>query len=330
MNKRILKTVLLILLLPVFALANPANYQVNFIEGKLSSIQKRAAQEGKLYLIHFTAEWCMPCQWMEKNTYTDPELASYINANFLPYKVDIDDTEGYNYKEKFSILLLPSVLIFNSSGELLDKFEESLSASKMLLILKAYNTPENRERVKPSFLVADNEEEKFDSDAAFTNNHSQSNTYERIESVPSENDYYIKQEPVTQPVERNTEPSKQDYSSNTYNSSPTQNYSTRRETELPPRPVQTNTTTTTSNEPPTKGYGVQIGAFSNYTSVQNQARKYESQFGKPVNIYPAQSKGKTIYKMVIGEFSSKTAANEFMYLLKSKSINGFVKNLADF
>ena len=131
--------------------------QVNFIPGKLSDIQKRAAKEGKPYLIHFTAEWCMPCQWMEKNTYTDPALANYVNLNYLPYKVDIDDIDGYNYKEQFSILLLPSVLIFNSSGELLDKFEESLSGSKMLLILKAYNTPENRKRVSPSFIVADNE-----------------------------------------------------------------------------------------------------------------------------------------------------------------------------
>ena len=102
--------------------SSPTRAQVNFVSGSLSDIQRIAASEDKPYLIHFTAEWCMPCQWMEKNTYTDPELANYINTNYIPYKVDIDDAEGFKYKEQFSILLLPSVLIFNSRGELLDRF----------------------------------------------------------------------------------------------------------------------------------------------------------------------------------------------------------------
>ena len=273
----------------------------------------------------------MPCQWMEKNTYTDPALANYVNLNYLPYKVDIDDIDGYNYKEQFSILLLPSVLIFNSSGELLDKFEESLSGSKMLLILKAYNTPENRKRVSPSFIVADNEmhHDPFETKQEKPIQEiTPSNPYQELQTFPSEEEYYIAEESKPEPVYTQEAPLNRE--ENYTRPVPTKaDYSANDKEELPARPTNI-ASNNTENSLPSRGYGVQIGAFSNYDSVKREARKHETRFGEPVNVYPTQSNGKTIYKIVIGVFTSKSKANEYMYFLKSKSINGFVKNLSDF
>ena len=314
-------TVLICLLLPVSSFGKGTQSKVNFIHGTLEEIQIRAAEEGKPYLIHFTAEWCMPCQWMEKNTYTDPKLSNYINDNYLPYKVDIDDTEGHQYKEKFGILLLPTVLLFNSNGELLDKFEESLSASKMLLILKAYNTTENQQSNSSTSYNKPN----YNTDISFheTASH-QDDPFDDSHNLPAEDNYYGKN--------RNNEAEPEAIVTN--NSAPpkAQKIISKQETELPQRP----STTKYSNErntpagPPKKGYGVQIGAFSSLESTKREAQKYETRFGEPANIYPIQSNDKTIYKLVIGVFTTKTEANNLMYRLKTKSINGFVKNLANF
>lgn len=293
--------------------------QVNFVSGSLSDIQRRAASEDKPYFIHFTAEWCMPCQWMEKNTYTDPELANYVNTNYIPYKVDIDDSQGFNYKEQFKILLLPSVLIFSASGDQLDRFEESLSATKMLLILKAYKNPGNNEldsmisemENPPSIIYPEENNEPF----------------QPIETIPSEEEYFIEESPEEPAPSRYTHYEAPPQPEKIVEAPPKRVYTSQPKDKLPPRPTVINHT---ESGPPKQGYGVQIGAFSNIESVKKEARKFEKRFGKPVNVYPIEAREKTIYKMVIGVFSSKTQANQYMSFLKSKSINGFVKNLANF
>lgn len=127
---------LVALLLPAqFAFAN-----VNFLNAPLSEVRQMASREGKPYFVHFTATWCMPCQWMEKNTYADPALSRYANANYFPVKIDIDNEEGRRYKAQYSITVLPSILVFDERGVLLDRFEESLEAPALLNILQKHHT----------------------------------------------------------------------------------------------------------------------------------------------------------------------------------------------
>ncbi|NUO01499.1 MAG: thioredoxin family protein [Saprospiraceae bacterium] len=135
--KQHLTTVLLAtLLLPAqSALAN-----VNFLNASLSEVRQMASREGKPYFVHFTASWCMPCQWMEKNTYADPTLARYANANYFSVKIDIDNEEGRRYKTQYSIIALPSILVFDERGVLLDRYEESLEAAALLDILQKHRT----------------------------------------------------------------------------------------------------------------------------------------------------------------------------------------------
>ncbi|KAA3624233.1 MAG: DUF255 domain-containing protein, partial [Bacteroidetes bacterium] len=67
---------------------------VQFVDAALSEVREMAAKEGKLYFAHFSADWCMPCQWMEQNTFKDPKLAFFANKNYLAAKLDIDHSEG--------------------------------------------------------------------------------------------------------------------------------------------------------------------------------------------------------------------------------------------
>ncbi|MHC5200833.1 thioredoxin family protein [Myroides sp. LJL119] len=42
--------------------------------------------------------WCGPCKMLDKNTFGDPKIADYINANYNPVKFDAEGTEVINYK----------------------------------------------------------------------------------------------------------------------------------------------------------------------------------------------------------------------------------------
>jgi thioredoxin-related protein len=141
---------LLLLMVPFFMSTGPANTKVDFFKGSINIVKDRAATEGKLYFIDFTASWCMPCRWMDETTFSDPTLANYIKDNYIAVKVDIDDFDGFAYKQIHNIKLLPSILVFNSQGKEVDRYEESLSADRFMEILKKHNTATNRKKSKPA------------------------------------------------------------------------------------------------------------------------------------------------------------------------------------
>lgn len=95
-----------------------------------------------MYFVHFTARWCMPCRWMEENTFADPELAAYVQANYLAVRMDIDEPYGLKCKEDYDVKLLPTLLVFNTRGELLSRREASMDASQLLELLRRYRQVE--------------------------------------------------------------------------------------------------------------------------------------------------------------------------------------------
>ncbi len=124
----------LLLLCPYWAAATPAE-PIHFIEADLATVQQRAAREGKPYFVHFTANWCMPCRWMETHTFTDAALADYVNERYIAVQMDFDARKTAGCKQLYKVTTLPSILIFNSAGELIDRRETSLDATELLKIL---------------------------------------------------------------------------------------------------------------------------------------------------------------------------------------------------
>jgi len=118
--------------------------KVPFIDGGIYKAKETAGREGKLYFVDFYANWCMPCRLMDETTFQDPSVISYVNKYYVPVKVDVDDFDGVAYKQQYNIKVLPTTLVFNSKGELLERVEEALSPTKMLALLKKHNKSFNR------------------------------------------------------------------------------------------------------------------------------------------------------------------------------------------
>ena len=138
------KQLILLLMLFFCHSATYASENIDFISNNLTEVKRRATTEGKLYFVHFMANWCMPCQWMESNTFKDQSLADYVADHYIAGKMDVDAAEVRAHKEAFQVKALPTLLIFNTQGVLLTRLEASLSATELLELLLLYNTPENR------------------------------------------------------------------------------------------------------------------------------------------------------------------------------------------
>lgn len=105
---------------------------------------ERCGIEGKLLFVFFYAEWVQPCQWMKTNTFSDPELISFFNNNTIFLELNLDSQLGSTEKENFKVNLLPTMILFDASGNQLIKIEEAMNANKLLTLLQTWNFAENR------------------------------------------------------------------------------------------------------------------------------------------------------------------------------------------
>ncbi|MFT5166677.1 MAG: thioredoxin 1, partial [Saprospiraceae bacterium] len=132
----------IILAFPFLASVTPS--KIIFFSGNLSSAKTKAANEGKLYFAEFSASWCAPCRLLEETTFSDPTVIDYISKNYIPVKIDIDDFDGIAMKQVYNVKSIPTIIVFNSKGQLLEKYDQALPTSKMLALLKKHNIPANR------------------------------------------------------------------------------------------------------------------------------------------------------------------------------------------
>lgn len=254
---------LLIFLIPLSLKAD-----IDFRTESMGALQKDAGREGKLYFINFTAAWCSPCQIMKEYTFTDPGLSYYVRKNYLAYEIDWDSFDGFGYRKQYNIKSLPTILVFNSKGKMVGKYEESFSATNMLKMLKKHDKPANR--VKSGG-------------------------------------------PISRPPLVNTKPKKK---------------STNTAKGKPQAPSGNGLFLFDVKPKASTGYSVQIGVYAEYGNVLKEVSKFKKMFNEPILVHIDKLANKTVYRVMVGEFSTKTQGQQFTRRVKDKGLSSFVKDLS--
>ena len=396
-----MKQLIFVMLLTPFLLsASGPSTGIDFFDGTYKAAKDKAAVEGKLFFMDFTARWCTPCKWMEETTFTDPTLAAYVKVNYVALQVDIDDFDGFNLKQEFGINILPSLLIFNSKGEFLEQYEESLSPSRMLAILKKHDIPYNRTAGNNPYvattqpvteIVQPAQNYGYSNDVAETTQptqnfeNSSNHVTETVQAAPRQQAARPLYQAEVAQVEKenfsfpstfmmngnttviNAEPGSFKREALRPNKINTNSYSTTSENELKPTLHYNSTTETTYNynesveskpavietiEKPTNqlidvnsldqeglfrfdvrrqvsnGYSIQVGAYTEYGNVIRQAAIMQQHFSEPVIVHISKNRRRTLYKLMVGEFTSHSEAVSFMRVAQAKGLQGIVKDLA--
>jgi thioredoxin 1 len=79
---------------------------------------KQAAEsaKGKLLLVDATATWCGPCQMMERDTWPDAALTSWVQDNAIAVQLDVDQ-DAQSAKD-LGITGMPTVILLKDGKEL--------------------------------------------------------------------------------------------------------------------------------------------------------------------------------------------------------------------
>ncbi len=119
LNHSILFCLLLIAGSSSYCQAKSAKDSIHFFQGSWKDAVAKAKAEKKCIFLDAYASWCEPCKTMEREVYTDQELAGYFNKKFISVKIDMEKGEGPELAKKFpSIDGYPSLLFFDPDGHL--------------------------------------------------------------------------------------------------------------------------------------------------------------------------------------------------------------------
>lgn len=156
-----MKKNLCILLCAVSAL--PALAQTEFRSLAFDEALKAAKAENKMVFIDCYTSWCGPCKQMAAKEFPKKEMGDYLNAKFVPLKMDMEKGEGPALLSRYDVNAFPTYLFINAEGELLHRMlgymgteefikraEEGLSESGIISMQKRYKAGER----SPEFIRA--------------------------------------------------------------------------------------------------------------------------------------------------------------------------------
>lgn len=106
---------------------------VEFVDAdKLFPLLDRAKEEDKLVFVDFYTSWCTPCKMMDKDVFTDNKAATFMNANFINYKVDAENGNGVNLAGLYEVQVYPTLLLLDGDGNIMARSDRALYPTQLI------------------------------------------------------------------------------------------------------------------------------------------------------------------------------------------------------
>lgn len=116
-NKKLFQGLTLGLLLA----GSTLNAQITFEHGTWEEVKAKAEKENKPIFVDAYTTWCGPCKWMAKNIFSQEQVGTYMEQNFIAYKMDMEKGEGPSFAKANNVVAYPTLLYFDSKGDMIHK-----------------------------------------------------------------------------------------------------------------------------------------------------------------------------------------------------------------
>lgn len=287
--------------------------EVVFFNGTVDGAREKARKESKFYFIEFYAKWCEPCKWMDEFTYKNAELSGYVSKHYVGVKVDVENLDGYVWKQKFKVQYLPTIVVLNSNGTMLGKYEKSLTAPDLMRILKNHRSlpgeagPARLSETEGAVAVPVKTNQETAAHPAFID-------VNREPGLPKANE-------VNNPAKKAAvKPASNPPVANAARAATTSNSKVNRPVASP-APKKANG----------EEYRIQVGVYTDATNVFNQVNRLKKSFTQVVQVFNLKNKetNSVSYRITLGKFSSREEAAQFAQTLKAQGITGVIKHIRD-
>ena len=88
-----------------------------YFEGSYQDLLTKSKSEKKAILLDFYTTWCEPCKKMDAETFTDSTLNTYLDKNYLVYKMDAENFDNMDVANKYKVKVYPTLIYLNSMGK---------------------------------------------------------------------------------------------------------------------------------------------------------------------------------------------------------------------
>ena len=113
-----------------------------------------ARKNSKPILIDCVADWCVWCHRLEQEVYSQPEFQTMLEG-FVPLRVNIEDqAQGAKLAELYGVNSLPTLLVIESEGNLLNRVGGFLPAKELINDITTTQSLLLDENLNPKNLVS--------------------------------------------------------------------------------------------------------------------------------------------------------------------------------
>jgi thiol:disulfide interchange protein len=109
---------------------------IEFSPDDFTTSKTKAKKEKKLIFMDAYAVWCGPCKKMAANVFTDPEVGTYFNKNFINLKMDMEKGEGPALRQTYGVQYYPTLFFLDHNGTVVKKVIGYQSKEQLLAIAK--------------------------------------------------------------------------------------------------------------------------------------------------------------------------------------------------
>jgi len=144
---KLVKPLFVLIIVTAFFSFTTEENTINWVS--IEEAQASVKENPKAIFIDFSAQWCGWCKVMDKKTFSDETVASYMNENFYPCRLDYDSKEVFEFfgekytarqlGEKYKVPGLPTILLISADNKKSKTLVGYKNPDQFLPKLKSFN-----------------------------------------------------------------------------------------------------------------------------------------------------------------------------------------------
>ena len=105
--------------------------EITFVNGDFENALEEAREKNKLVYIDCQTSWCGPCKAMERDVFTNRDVASFYNEHFVSISLDMEK-EGEAVKTEFEVSAYPTHLFVDADRRMIHRASGYQSSSQFV------------------------------------------------------------------------------------------------------------------------------------------------------------------------------------------------------